>query len=178
MKVGLSQYDQCTDIVQAKIKWKGRDLTVTSLYNPPVSSRPRNRQGFSADYTLSACARHGTNHIIGGDFNAHSMTWDSAEDVVESEEGDQIVEWLLENDATLGNTGDSTSRHTSTGRWAAVDLSIHMGAAFISDWRTIPALGFSDHVTITFNIGWDNLTAIGENEHQRNTKRDQSKEAK
>ena len=92
--------DQCTDIVQAKIKWKGRDLTVTSLYNPPVSSRPRNRQGFSAEYTLSACARHGTNHIIGGDFNAHSMTWDSAEDVVESEEGDQIVEWLRENDAT------------------------------------------------------------------------------
>ena len=126
----------------------GRDLTVTSLYNPPVSSRPWNRQGFSAEYTLSACARHGTSHIIGGDFNAHSKTWDSAEDVVESEEGAQIEEWLRENDATLSNTGDSTLRHSSTARWAAIDLSIHMGEAFISDWRTIPALGFSDHVTL------------------------------
>ena len=79
--------DKCTDIIQVKLKWKGRELIVTSVYNPPVSSRPRDRQGFSAEYTLSACARHGTNHIIGGDFNAHSITWDSAEDVVESEEG-------------------------------------------------------------------------------------------
>ena len=61
------------------------------------------------------------------------MTWDLGEDVVESEEGDQIVEWLRENGATLGNTGDRTLRHSTTGRWTAIDLSIHMGEAFISD---------------------------------------------
>ena len=36
-----------------------------------------------------------------------------------------------------------------------------MGEAYISNWRTIPALGFSDHVAITFNIGWDNLRLVG-----------------
>ena len=41
--------------------------------------------------------------------------------VVETEEGDQIVEWLREHNATLGNTGDPTLRHSSTGRWAAID---------------------------------------------------------
>ena len=30
--------DKCTDIIQAKIKWSGRDIVVTSLYNPPVST--------------------------------------------------------------------------------------------------------------------------------------------
>ena len=79
--------DNCTDIIQAQIKWNGRDIIFTSLYNPPVSSRPRDLQGFSEEYTLSACVRQGLNHIIGGDFNARSITWDSAEDVVESEEG-------------------------------------------------------------------------------------------
>ena len=53
-----------------------------------------------------------------------------------------------------------------------MDLLIHMGEAFISDWRTIPALGFSDQVTISFNIGWDNLTATGEKVRQRTTKRE------
>ena len=100
------------------------------------------------------------------------MTWDSAEDVVDTEEGAQIEEWLREKDATLGNTEDSTLRHSSTERWAAIDLSIHMGEAFISVWRTIPALGFSDHVAIRFNIGWDNLSATGETVHQRTTKKE------
>ena len=56
--------DKCTDIIQAKIKWNGRDFVVTSLYNPPVSSRPRERQGFLVEYTLSARARQGLNHFI------------------------------------------------------------------------------------------------------------------
>ena len=56
--------DKCTVIIQAKIKWNGRDFVATSLYNPPVSSRPRERQGFSAEYTLTACARQGLNHFI------------------------------------------------------------------------------------------------------------------
>ena len=163
--------DQCSDIIHAKLKWNCRELIVTSLYNPPVSSRPRGRQGFSADYTLSACARNGTNHIIGGDFNAHSMTWDLGEEVVETEEGDQIVEWLLENGATLGNTGEPTLRHATTGRWSAIDLSIQMGEACISDWRTIPDLGFSDHVTISFNVRWDN-TVTGERERTRTAKKE------
>jgi len=41
--------DNCTDIIQAKIKWNGRNIIFTSLYNPPVSSRPRDLQGFSAE---------------------------------------------------------------------------------------------------------------------------------
>jgi len=103
--------DKCTDIIQAKLKWNGREIVVTSIYNPPVSSRPRDLQGFSAEYTLSACIRNGSNHIIGGDFNTHSITWDSAPDVLESEEGAEIEEWLRENSATLGNSGDPTLRH-------------------------------------------------------------------
>ena len=123
--------NKCTDIIQAKVKWNGRDIVVTSLYNPPVSSRPRDLQGFLAEYTLSACARQGLNHIICGKFNAHSITWDSAEDVVESEEGAEIEELLRENSATLENTGDSKLRHSNTRKRSAVDLSIHMGDVII-----------------------------------------------
>ena len=35
--------DECTDIIQAKLKWTGRELVVISLYNPPVTSRPKDR---------------------------------------------------------------------------------------------------------------------------------------
>jgi len=149
--------DKCADIIQAKLNWKGHELVVTNLYNPPVSSRTKNRQGFSADYTLSACARQGANLVIGGDFNAHVVLWNLAEDVVESEEGAEVEEWLRENDATLGNSGEPTLRHSTTGRRSAVDLPI-----YISSWRTILTLGFSDHVTIEFNVGWENLNATGE----------------
>ena len=105
-------------------KWKGWYLVVTSLYNPPVFSRPRDRQDFSAEYTLSACARQGLNHIICGDFNAHSITWDSAEDVVESEEGAEIEGLLRENFAT----GDSTLRHSTTRTWAVSSTVLTGGA--------------------------------------------------
>ena len=164
--------DKCTVIIQAKIKWNGRDFVATSLYNPPVSSRPRDRHGFSAEYTLSACARQGPNHIICGDFNAHSITWDSVKDVVESEEGAEIEELLRKNSAALGNTGDSTLRHSTTRKRSAVDLSIHMGDVIISDWRTIPALGFSDHTTIAFNIRRDIIANSGEKARQRTAKKE------
>ena len=125
-----------------------------------------------AEYTLSACVRQGLNHIIGSDFNAHSITWDSAEDVVESEEGAEIEERLRENSATLGNSGDSTLRHATSRKRSAVDLSIHMGDIIISDWRTIPVLGFSDHTTIAFNVRRDNIANSGERARQRTSKRE------
>ena len=42
-----------------------------------------------------------------------------------------------------------------------------MGEGGISSWRTIPALGFSDHVTIEFNLGWESLNATSEDVRQR-----------
>ena len=164
--------DKSTDIIQANLKWNGREIIVTSIYNPPVSSRPRNLQGFSAEYTLSACIRTGSNHIIGGDFNAHSTTWDSAPDVIESEEGAEIEEWLRDNSATLGNSGDPTLRHATTGRQSAVDLSIHLGDVVITDWRTIPALGFSDHAAIAFSVRREYVAGEGERARQRTTARE------
>ena len=42
----------------------------------------------------------------------------------------------------------------------------------ISDWRTIPSLGFSDHTTIAFNIRGDNIADMGEKARQRTTKKE------
>ena len=99
-------------------------------------------------------------------------TWDSADDVVESEEGAEIEEWLRENSATSGNSGDSTLRHATTRKRSAVDLSIHMGDIIISDWRIIPALGFCDHTTIAFNVRRDHIANSGERARQRTSKRE------
>ena len=53
-----------------------------------------------------------------------------------------------------------------------MDLSIHMGDVIISDWRTIPALGFSDHITIAFNVRRDYVAGSGERARQRTSKRE------
>ncbi len=47
-----------------------------------------------------------------------------------------------------------------------------MGDVVITDWRTIPALGFSDHSAIAFNVRRDYVAGAGERARQRTSARE------
>ncbi|ORC81421.1 Tbingi protein, partial [Trypanosoma theileri] len=81
---------------------EGLALTVTSAYFPPGRTYTTSQ----LDTLLTTSGPH----LIGADANAHAMAWDRA--IPPDTRGDVLVQWCLDNDYVIHNTGDCT-RHTT-----------------------------------------------------------------
>ena len=146
-----------------KRKW----ATITNVYCPPTRSHSHSVSALRMDRLPTS-----SESIVCGDFNAHNKLWDPLQpcDV----RGNDIVDWILENDLTILNDGSHTrlntrlstetpppttqsntpsSTKTPTGGKSTPDLTI-VGSMWNHKctWQTVEDIGSSDHTPIMINI--------------------------
>jgi hypothetical protein len=124
---------QSIEILDVSIKIADAWISTSNIYWPPK---------YKSDET--PCLPLSTHHIISGDFNAHSVLWDSSVDA--DERGDWIEDWL--SDANLFCISDPfrpTRIPRSGGKHSSPDTTL-VGSFLLNTvtWRTGPLLG-SDH---------------------------------
>ncbi|ORC86543.1 uncharacterized protein TM35_000271330 [Trypanosoma theileri] len=118
---------------------EGLPLTVASAYFPPG----RTCATSPLDTLL---ARSGT-HLIGADANAHAMAWYRA--ISPDTRGDVLVQWCLDNDYVIHNTGDCT-RHTTRHGLSAPDVTLSRECR-LESW-TASFSPDSDHYITPFGV--------------------------
>ena len=102
------------------------------------------------------------NTIIMGDFNAHCEAWDEYQP--QDIRGDALLDWVSENDFNIMNNGSFTrsNRSTNTQSPSSVPPSQGKSAPDVTvcgrawrnkyTWRTVDAIGSSDHLPIAITI--------------------------
>ena len=163
----IAPMDECSDVLVVKVKWNSHPFILSNIYNPPFSARPTGRPSFTAN-TLTACLAKGPDQIIAGDFNAHSSMWDSRENIIPNQDGEDIEEWITSNNVQCANNGEPTYTCKVSRRKYTIDLTFQTGKMKVEDWRTVPDPSFSDHVCVSYSLYWDNLDrADGEMPRER-----------
>jgi ribonuclease HI len=125
--------NQTIEILDVSIKIADAWIYASNIYWPPKSKRDE-----------TPTIPFGTHHITTGDFNAHSVMWDSSLDP--DERGDWIEDWLT--DAHLFCISDPhqpTRIPRSGGKHSSPDTTL-VGSFLLNTatWRVGPLLG-SDH---------------------------------
>ena len=145
--------DECSDVLVVKITWYVHNFILSNIYSPTFSTRPTGRPAFTTN-TLTACLNRGPNQIIAGDFNAHSSMWDAREDIMPNHDGEDIEEWVTNNNVQCANNGEPTYTCKTSRRKYAIDLTFQSGSMKVCDWRTT---SFSDHACVSYALFWDDL---------------------
>ena len=93
----------------------------------------------------------GPSSLILGDFNGHSQVWDSSQP--QDQRGDEILDWILDNDLHILNDGSATrtSRITSNDSTPDISLCGSKWSAKIS-WRLAEGISNSDHLPIIIKV--------------------------
>lgn len=140
----------CELITVAEISIRNTKFYVASIYLPPVN------RGFT-DEELIARIRSAVSYIparsrllIGGDFNAKSPVWNSAE---EDRRGRLITELIEEIGLTVVNTDSAPTFNGHRGS-SHIDFTAasHEILDEIADWKVEDEETLSDHSLITWNI--------------------------
>ena len=151
----IAPNDKCSNVLVVKIFWYGHTFILSNIYSPTFSTRPTGRAGLAADHTLTDCLRRGQNQIIARDFYAHSSIWDAREDILPNQDGEDIEEWITNNEVQCANNGEPTYTCKITRKKFAIDFAFHARKIKLSDWRPVPEPSFSDHAAVLFDIHWD-----------------------
>jgi len=123
-------------IHQSGTKW----ITINNLYIPPRDQ---------ADLSWIPVQ---SNSVYAGDFNGHSQIWDEIQPT--DTRGEQILDWVLENDLQCMNDGSPTRLNPGTGGFSTPDVTLvtpELGTK--TKWTVIEetAMG-SDHSPIVIEI--------------------------
>ena len=123
-------------IHQSGTKW----ITINNLYIPPRDQ---------ADLSWIPVQ---SNSVYAGDFNGHSQIWDEIQPT--DARGEQILDWVLENDLQCMNDGSPTRLNPGTGGFSTPDVTLvtpELGTK--TKWTVIEetAMG-SDHSPIVIEI--------------------------
>jgi hypothetical protein len=144
-------------------------FVVINLYMPPI--RECGQDGFDP----GAIRVPATQHLLGGDFNAHSPLWDDSQP--RDGWGTILEEWIMDNDLTSLNDACGTRVNCATTGKSAPDVTLVDNSVVIgTNWKRLPAQG-SDHfpllskVDVTFShpaeldseLKWDWHNADWEN---------------
>ena len=131
-------------IHQSGKKW----LTVNNTYIPP-----------KGEVDLSWIPVE-PNSITAGDFNGHSQIWDDSQPC--DSRGNQIVDWLLDNNLTCMNDGSPTRMNPGTGGMSALDITlVTPGLNTKMQWNVIDETDMgSDHLPIVFEINDGDVQTI------------------
>ncbi|CCD19869.1 hypothetical protein, conserved (fragment), partial [Trypanosoma vivax Y486] len=115
-------------------------LTITSAYFP----RKANVSSESLDTLLGASGPL----VVGADVNSHHVLWDPLRP--SEDKGECIVDWCVQNDLSIANTGSATRRQPGTAALSSPDITLCRDCE-ISNRK--PALSpDSDHYWITFDV--------------------------
>ena len=152
----IAPMDECSDVLVVRVTWYHHSFILSNIYNPPYSTRPTGRPGFTAN-TLTACLNKGPDQIIAGDFNAHSSIWDARENIIPNQDGEAIEEWITSHNVQCANNGEPTYTCKVSRRKYAIDLTFQAGKMKVCDWRTVPEPSFSDHACASYTLYWDDL---------------------
>ena len=129
-------------VKMSKSKW----LTLTNVYCPPSSSQAHESLRLATE-TLPA----GKDCIIAGDFNAHSILWDSEQPP--DNRGTDVEDWAIENDLNILNDGSPTHVNRGTGGLSTPDISF-CGKSWQNKtaWSVEDPIGNSDHNPILIEV--------------------------
>ncbi|KEG07810.1 Tbingi protein [Trypanosoma grayi] len=117
----------------------GMQLAISSAYLPPAATQitPEDLDRLGSDGP----------QLIGADVNAHALAWDN--EVPPDSRGDTIVQWCIDNEFLIANTGNRT-RYTERHRGSAPDVTLAKECA-VTDWTARPTPD-SDHYIITYTV--------------------------
>ncbi|KEG06971.1 Tbingi protein [Trypanosoma grayi] len=115
-------------------------LTISSAYLSPADTKitPEN---------LERLNNTDGPQLIGADVNAHALASDN--EVPPDPRGGVIVQWCIDNEFLIANTGNRT-RYTERHRGSAPDVTLAKGCA-VTDWAARPTPD-SDHYIITYTV--------------------------
>ena len=125
-----------------RVQLKRRDwVKITNCYLPRSST-----QETRFDPSLLPS---GPDSIIVGDLNSHSHLWDSAHGGESDTRGQEIEDWLLDQDLTTLNDGSSTLTRKRDGKKSCPDLTV-VGSRWATKcmWKVGEPIGASDHEPI------------------------------
>ena len=127
----------------SKNKW----VKLVNIYCPPPSS-----SATIADLNMEVdIIPTAPNVIICGDFNAHSILWDTQ--IQTDARGEEIEDWIIDNNLTVLNEGEHTRINPATGGHSSPDISL-CGTSWnnLISWTIINGLGSSDHNPILLDV--------------------------
>ena len=135
---------------------KAFNLTVINIYVPPARWAPG--QGTQEQIFQPDGIRTIGDTVVGGDFNAHSLSWDPFQP--ESAIGEAIEEWARDSNLLILNDGSPTRHNPSTTQSATTEgrsapdvtmLSQSLARSREVKWATQRGIG-SDHLPILTTI--------------------------
>ena len=112
-------------------------------------------------YLPNTCTQHtlfnpllikpGPSSLILGDLNGHSQIWDSSQP--QDQRGDEILDWILDNDLHILNDGSATPTSRITGNGSISDISL-CGSKWSAktSWRLAEGIRSSDHLPIIIEV--------------------------
>ena len=108
-------------------------------------------QRFLADNVLQKCLEScgEAHHVIGGDFNAHNVMWDTVAE--EDDMGTDIVDWCMETNTKIANDGSYTYMDRGSARKSTPDITMMSKGLNISDWGVLKPTN-SDHLPVSFKV--------------------------
>ena len=139
IEVGRSEVDG--EYLAIRVVVQFREITVINYYCPP-----------DRDLQLHTIPLVNHNLLITGDFNGHSPSWGYAD---LNSRGEQIEDWMIENDLILINRPDDQPTHLSR-TWKTLstpDLAIASeDIQKICDREVHTQLGGSDHLPVLLKV--------------------------
>ena len=158
MEVGRSEGD--SEYLAIRVVVQGREITVINYYCPP-----------DRDLQLDTLPLVNHNLLITGDFNGHSPSWGYAD---LNSRGDQIEDWMIENNLILINRPDDQPTHLSRA-WKTLstpDLAIASeDIQKICDREVRTQLGGSDHLPVLLKVTLTEQTTFQKKEPSWNYKK-------
>ena len=124
---------------------RGRWIEMANMYSPPS-----NMTGHTVTLSLTDLPTS-EKCFVAGDFNAHSPLWDSTQP--SDNRGEEVTDWLIENDLSVLNDGSSTRHSRTTGTGSAPDITV-CGSWWSarSQWRVGDEIGGSDHLPLVTTL--------------------------
>jgi len=131
---------------------------ISNVYVPPSNSI-----GQEIQFTPDAIPTFESS-IICGDFNGHTSLWDPNQPA--DRRGDQILDWMIDNNLESLNDGSATRTNRITSNPSSPDISL-IGSKWSGkcSWTVEEDIGGSDHlpIMITLNIGTQHQSIRGKN---------------
>ena len=132
-------------IRMSRNKW----VHISNVYIPPENSKGQDSIRLRTD----AIPALGSS-LICGDFNAHSILWDNH--VACDARGEELVDWIFDNNLSILNDGDPTRINRTTGNVSTPDVTM-CGSDWLGkvEWCVADPIGSSDHLPIVITINGD-----------------------
>ena len=132
------------EILSIRIKaTKSSWLDLYNVYLPNTAT-----QHTSFDPSL---IKPGPSSLFLGDLNGHSQMWDPIQP--QDQRGDEILDWILDNDLHILNDGSATRTSRITGNDSTPDISLCASNWSVkTSWRLAEPIGNSDHLPIIIEL--------------------------